>query len=175
MCHRVVRLPPASSFSFFLLLLQDASDSLRTHLRQLRASAGKLALHGAVDPRAGTKLARRGKIETGLGAKQSTAVLGYPINLVNEMWGRSGIEAQEEPAPSQKPQGRGTQRCLVAAGIDFVCCANATLRRGEPPAVYKLREADGGKHPLPKRQPHRQISVPSPCLFTSYKRGEISQ
>ena len=81
MCHRVVRLPPASFFSFFLLLLQDASDSLRTRLRQLRASAGKLALHGAVDPRAGTKLARRGKIETGLGAKQSTAVLGYPVSL----------------------------------------------------------------------------------------------
>jgi len=35
---------------------------------------------------------------------------------------------REKPAPLQEPQERGTQRCLVVAGIDFVCCADTALR-----------------------------------------------
>jgi hypothetical protein len=118
------------SLSLFFLLLQGASDSPRTRLRQLQASAGKLRLFVALwIGRAGTKLARRGTIETGLGAKQSTAVLGYPINSGSWRGVPNRAETQEKPAPLQKRQGRGTQRCLFEAGIDVLCCANAA-----PPA-----------------------------------------
>jgi hypothetical protein len=51
--------------------------------------------------------------------------------------GPNWAEAQEKPAPLQEPQGRGTQRCLVVAGINFVCCANAALRRVIHPPVER--------------------------------------
>jgi class 3 adenylate cyclase/ABC-type uncharacterized transport system auxiliary subunit len=49
-----------------------------------------------------------------------------------------GAETPEKPAPLQAPQGRATQRCLVVAGIDFVCRAKAALRRVSHPPVVRF-------------------------------------
>jgi hypothetical protein len=75
MWPRAVRLPPAFFLSFLLRLRVTRGEKTdppgSPHRGPGRPCWG-------AEKRAGITLARSGRIETGLGAKQSTAVLAYP-------------------------------------------------------------------------------------------------
>jgi hypothetical protein len=86
--------------------------------------------------------------------------------------GPNGAEAQEKPAPLQEPQGRGTQRCSVVAGLDFVGCADATPRRVSHPQnahskMAKVRNLRLMKHLNEEKA--RAILLPLPTLIRRKK------